>query len=42
MSRITLRIDLKIPLAQRIGVESYSLFVKMEPKKMVFQNEFCM
>jgi hypothetical protein len=39
---ITLRSDLKIPLAQRVGVENYSLFVKMEPKKMVFQNEFCM
>ena len=39
---ITLRSDLKIPIAQRGGRESYSIFVKMEPKKMVLQNEFCM
>ncbi len=39
---ITLRSDLKIPLVQRGGRESYSIFVKMEPKKMVFRNEFCM
>ena len=39
---ITLRSDLKIPLAQRGGVESYSIFVKMEPRKMVLQNEFHM
>lgn len=39
---ITLRSDLKIPLAQRGGTENYSIFVKMEPKKMVLQNEFCM
>jgi hypothetical protein len=35
-----LRSDLKIPVAQRGGVESYSIFVKMEPKKMFLQNEF--
>jgi hypothetical protein len=39
---ITLRSDLKIPLAQRGATESYSIFVKMEPKKMVLQNEFWM
>ena len=39
---ITLRSDLKIPVAQRGGRESYSVFVKMEPKKMVLQNEFYM
>ena len=39
---ITLRSDLKIPLAQRVGTESYNIFVKMEPKKMVLQNEFSM
>jgi len=39
---ITLRSDLKIPVAQRGGTESYSVFVKMEPKKMVLQNEFHM
>jgi len=39
---ITLRSDLKIPLAQQGRAETYSIFVKMEPKKMVLQNEFCM
>ena len=39
---ITLRSDLKIPLAQRGGSENYSIFVKMEPKKMVFHPEFSM
>ena len=39
---ITLRSDLKIPIAQRGGRENYSIFVKMDPKKMTFQNEFSM
>ena len=39
---ITLRSDLKIPIAQRGGRESYSIFVKMEPKKMVLRDEFYM
>lgn len=39
---ITLRSDLKIPIAQRLGLESYSIFIKMEPKKMVMHNEFSM
>ncbi len=39
---ITLRSDLKIPIAQRGGRESYSIFVKMEPKKMLLREEFCL
>jgi hypothetical protein len=39
---ITLHSDLKIPIAQRGRVETYSIFVKMEPKKMALQSEFCM
>ena len=39
---ITLRSDLKIPIAQRGGRVNYSVFVKMDPKKMTFQNEFSM
>jgi hypothetical protein len=39
---ITLRSDLKIPIVQRGGAESYSIFVKLEPRKMVLQNEFCL
>ena len=39
---ITLRSDLKIPIAQRGGTENYNVFVKMEPKRMVLQNEFCL
>lgn len=39
---ITLRSDLKIPIAQRGGRENYSIFVKMEPKKMVLRDEFYM
>jgi hypothetical protein len=37
---ITLRSDLKIPIAARGGNETYSIFIKMDPKKMIFQNEF--
>jgi len=39
---ITLRCELRIPIAQRGGSENYSIFGKMEPKKMMFQNEFSM
>ena len=39
---ITLRSDLKIPIAQRGGRETYSIFVKMEPKKMLLREEFCL
>jgi hypothetical protein len=37
---ITLRSDLKIPITQRVGTETYSIFVKLEPKKMFLHDEF--
>ena len=39
---ITLRSDLKIPIAQRGRAETYSIFVKMEPRKMILLDEFFM
>ena len=39
---ISLRSDLKIPIAARGAKESYSIFIKMDARKMFFQNEFAL
>ncbi|MEW5979521.1 MAG: hypothetical protein AB1898_27305 [Acidobacteriota bacterium] len=39
---ITLRGEFNIPIAQRGGPRKFSVFVKMEPKKMRFQGEFAL
>ena len=39
---ITLRCECKIPLASKEIAEPFRMTVKMEPKKMIFDNEFCM
>lgn len=39
---ITLRSELNIPIAQRGTLQRFSVFVKLEPKKMFFQNEFAL